>query len=162
MRFFTLVCVVVLCVEGLLLIFIFPSWLISKSKEENAMLEMANANESQLSKDASPIAVTIDGTNQKLRAIQNTLAYESFLPLINTILQNKTASIRLNQFLYTSIGRAMATVSLGGVSATREALVSFAKGLEQSGDFAKVDLPVSNLAKVTNISFLLNLTTKAK
>ncbi len=158
LRFFIIIIIFFICVEISFLILLLPSWLISINKEQNAVLETNNANESQLSKDASPVSLIITATNQRLTAIDKTLQYPEFFPILNTILDNKTSSIRLTQFLYTPKDSANATLSLGGVSTTREALVSFVKALQTSGAFATVDLPISNLAKDTNISFLVNLT----
>ena len=149
---------VIFCIQFLFLIALFPSWLISLNKEQNAILEMNNANESQLSKDVGPIALTLTGTNQKLAILNGALAYQPVVPLFEAIVTHKTSAIHLTQFIYTSTGAKTATLTLGGSSDTREALASFVKSLQSSGVFTTADLPVSNLAKDTNISFFVNIT----
>ena len=81
------------------------------------------------------------------------------MPFIDVILSNKILSIRINEIFYTLDDQSAATITLAGVSSTREALVSFVKKLEDSGSFQAVNLPVSNFRKDKNIDFSISMTT---
>jgi hypothetical protein len=49
------------------------------------------------------------------------------------------------------------TLSIGGVATTRDALLSFKKKLEADEKFEEIVLPVSSLAKDTDIDFSLQI-----
>ena len=142
-----------------LLIFIFPSWIISVFREKEAILERDMMNQSLLSQNTNSAGLTIAGINAKLNIISNTTEYLKVVPIVNTILSNKTESIHLNGLSYTSINASTSALTIQGVSTTRQSLVSFVKSLEKSGVFKKVNLPVSNLAKDKNINFFIDLNT---
>jgi len=141
------------------LVFIFPTWLISRSKEREISSDIELVNGTLTSKDASPITSVITGMNMKLNFIDSTMQYPGVLPFIDVILSNKILSIRINEIFYTLDDQSAATITLAGVSSTREALVSFVKKLEDSGSFQAVNLPVSNFRKDKNIDFSISMTT---
>ena len=85
------------------------------------------------------------------------MEYPKAIPFIGVILSKKTPAISINQFGYTSLGKNTATMSIGGISQTRESLVSFVKSLNESGIFESVDSPISNFTKEKNIDFLITL-----
>ncbi len=156
-RRMTVILISVLFLQMSFLVFLLPSWIISVYKEKDAISQVEDVKQSSLSKGASPIASVITDTNKKLFFINSLLTYQQVSPIIDSVLSNKTPSISLNEFSYTSGNASTSTLVLGGVSATREALVAFVKSLEKSGAFKTVDLPVSNLAKDKNIDFSINL-----
>ena len=142
------------------LIFLFPSWIASLFKEKESILQTEKMNQSLLSQNTDSIASTITTINTKLNIINNTLEYHEVIPIINTILSNKTGSIHINSLTYGSVNASTSALTIQGISATRESLVLFVKSLKKSETFKVVDLPVSNLTKDKNIDFVINLSTK--
>jgi hypothetical protein len=51
-------------------------------------------------------------------------------------------------------------ISVGGISKSRDGLISFVKDLKDGGMFSSVDLPVSDLVKSTDVDFSLKLYVK--
>ena len=148
----------ILFIQISFLVFIFPSWLSSYYKEKEINLELDSVSQSTLSKNTGSIAGIISGTNVKLNILNTALEYPELTHFVNSIIANKTSSIHLNQFIYTAVSSTTATINLGGISNTRQSLVSFVKSLQGLKIFKIVDLPVSNLAKDKNIDFSINLT----
>ncbi len=147
----------VLLVQISFLVLLFPSWLISRYKEQE-MLGQSNSQKSSItSKNADSIMQTISDTNSGIGAINTTFKYEKVAPLWNEIIAARSKSVSLLQLTYVSTGPSSATLSVRGISATREALVSFVKKLGDSKTFLNVDSPISNLAKDKDIDFTVNL-----
>ncbi len=147
----------IIFVEVSLLIFLFPTWLISFYKEKDVVSRSKEIKDASLGNTASETINTIKSLNSKLGAINNTLEYPKLNPLVKYILSKKTSFISINRIVYTRKGETAATMNLGGVSATRESLLSFVKSLEDGKVFKKVDLPISNFAKDRNLNFSINI-----
>ena len=110
------------------------------------MLGQSNSQKSSItSKNADSIMQTISDTNSGIGAINTTFKYEKVAPLWNEIIAARSKSVSLLQLTYVSTGPSSATLSVRGISATREALVSFVKKLGDSKTFLNVDSPISNL-----------------
>ena len=139
-------------------VFIYPSWLTASYKEEDALVQTEKMNQSALALNASSTTNTIKSINQRLSIVNTALNYPKFIPIINAVIDNKSKSVSLTRFSYSLVSSSTASITLEGVSATRESLVSFKKRLEESGSFKAVDLPISNLAKDKNINFTINMT----
>lgn len=133
------------------LVFMFPSWLISGSKEKGLELQLEKMGQSALSADATEIRDKIKIINNEIHLLDTGLQYPSLSPLVDYVLSKKTPSIRINSFTYE--GGKSWTLSLKGISSTRESLVSFVDSLKKDNIFSSIDLPVSNLAKNKNIDF---------
>lgn len=158
-RLITMIFVFVILLQVSLFISILPSWVISSSKEEDIMLETEDAANAKFFKDSDEITSIISSTNTRLGHITTLLEYPKARPFIDKIISSKTSSIHLNNFVY-ALNKTDATISIQGISGTREALISFSKTLQDSKMFKTVDLPISNLAKDKNISFSMTLVTK--
>ncbi|HEY4503783.1 MAG TPA: hypothetical protein VJJ28_01585 [Candidatus Paceibacterota bacterium] len=79
--------------------------------------------------------------------------------IIQKIILRRTKNIQINSFeLSYAVGTSTPVeVIIQGKAMTREALMTFKKGLEGDIAFSKVELPVSDLAKNKDISFALRL-----
>lgn len=157
-------------VAGLLLLlvhivsmfFIFPSWILSTVKKQELESTLFALTESEKTVHDASTSESISSTNKILRTLNTTFQYPHTFPFFNTILSFKKPGIQLSKFSYSSKSATDAAISLEGIASTREILVSFVKDLKSSGAFTAVDLPVSNLAKDTNIDFLINITISKK
>lgn len=158
LRRLTVILVFVLAVQASFLIFLFPTWLISVYKEKEIVSQSEQMAKFLADSNVAPATNVIKSLNSKLNVINSALEYPAFVPLMDTVIGQKTKSITLKQFSYTSKDSASAELSIGGTSATRESLVAFVKSLEDTKAFKKVDLPISNLAKDKDIVFTITLT----
>lgn len=143
--------------QVLSIVLLLPSWVSSVYKEKEVVIETEAASQSSLSKDTERVSEIIKSTNTRLDILNTALEYPKLTPFVNSIIANKNSSIHIGEILYTAKSEKTATISLGGISATRETLVSFVKSLEKTGLYKSVDLPVGNLAKDRNIDFSMSL-----
>jgi len=157
MRRLVLALFFVILIELSLLIFLFPTWLESGARERAVVKQSDLASESLKNSDINPATSVIKDTNIKLSVLNTALNYPELTPLVDKILDQKTSSISVTQITYNTVSTSTASITLSGVSKTRESLVAFVKKLQDTNSFKKVDLPISNLAKDKNIEFSLNL-----
>ena len=158
LRRWTLILTFILFLQASFLILLSPSWFSTYYKEKNVISEAESLGAGEMASSTKSVVSTIKSINSKLVIINSALEYPKVIIFLNDILSKKTGSIHLNEFIYTSTSGKIATVSLNGISNTRESLVAFEKSLESSGLFKNVDLPVSNLAKDRDINFSLGIT----
>ncbi|MBI5004896.1 MAG: hypothetical protein HZC04_01785 [Candidatus Lloydbacteria bacterium] len=107
------------------------------------IISRANANVELLEEDASPMPV-IGG-------------------LTRYLLNTKPEDIAITGLLYEKAkNNALDKVSLRGIAASREALLSYVTFLETNGYFAEAVLPVSHFVQEKNILFTISLTIKPR
>ncbi len=157
-RLVIVACALLLVVEVSCLIFLLPSWLISVITKQEITRSIATLQHSSGTVRTPGISDTVASTNALLHTIHTSMTYPLAQPFLDTILSRKSVGIRLTEFVYSTTDATHATLSIQGTAATRAGLVSFVKSLQDSGVFGTVDLPVSDLAKETNITFEIQLT----
>ncbi len=156
-RKIVLILLFILFVQISFLVFIFPTWLVSNSREREVAVRGEAMNKYLSSLNIASTTSNIKSINAKLSVIDKTLQYPEIIPFINNILSKKTNSISITDIIYTTSDSKNAALTLQGVSATRESLISFVKSLESLGLFKTVDLPISNFTKDKNLSFSINM-----
>jgi len=147
----------VVFIEVTIIIFVFPSWLVTYNNENEVKDEYESLKSEIIDVNVSPAIESIKAINSKLNILNSNLEYPKVIPYVDLLLSKKPKSISLNQFTYSGTGANTAEINIGGVSATREALVAFVKALEEAKSFKEVNLPISNLAKEKNIIFTMTL-----
>ncbi len=158
-RLLIAILIFVVFLEFTFLALLAPSWLSSYYRKKEMLVNEDAKIVAQLASSTSSIISTIQLTNNRLRTLDNSFQYPSVAPALNVILSKKTNSIHINQLSFTlnNDKNKTASIALSGISATREALVSFSKNLQNSGVFKSVDLPVSSLTKDSNLEFSINI-----
>lgn len=97
--------------------------------------------------------------DQKLDLIER-LQKDKFIVserVINAISLKRVDGIKINTITYEEDALKVKKISVNGTAASRETLLSFRLSLEQDTSFKKVDLPIANFIKGTNIQFYLTL-----
>lgn len=136
-----------------------PSYFISSVKlaEINSKLEIQK-NE-PLPQGGEQAMASIKDINKKISLIENS-EKSVLLPsvsVINAILLKKRTDIKITQILYESNDIKGKKITITGTAPSREVLLLFRIALEDSASFKKVDLPISNFVKGSNIQFYLSL-----
>lgn len=138
---------------------IIPSFFISsvRSSEINSQLDIQKSE--PLPQRGEEAIASIRDINNKVNLIEKS-EKNRFLPsnnVINAILLNKRPDIKITQILYENDEIKGKKISIIGTAPSREVLFLFRIALEDSALFKKVDLPISNFVKGSNIQFYLNL-----
>ncbi|MES2315198.1 MAG: hypothetical protein V4486_00470 [Patescibacteria group bacterium] len=97
--------------------------------------------------------------NTKLNLVEKTQKnkYSISQKIINEIVAEKMSDIKITQILYQSDPAKGKTVTIGGTASSRERLLLFKQTLADNVAFKKVDLPISNFVKGSDIKFSINL-----
>ena len=77
--------------------------------------------------------------------------------IINEIVLQKMSDIKITQISYENTVTTGKKISIRGTAPSRERLLKFRLALEDNIAFQKVDLPISNFVKGSNIQFFLTL-----
>ena len=78
--------------------------------------------------------------------------------LLQAVILDKPVTVSLTSFSINTDTKHNRVVVVSGNAVSREALQDFASNLNNNNWFSKVDLPVSNFSKKTDIDFSINVT----
>ena len=154
---------VCLCMTTLLAvlacILLLPSYVMSTSKESILESRLVQMNELNPSVSLSDLNIFIDKINNTLSLFDNkSIVRDTYKSVFLPLLESRPNDIQISQFLYSDKGEVDGVdLEIHGVAVNRGALQSFKTILENSGNFIKVDVPISNFVKRTNIDFTMSL-----
>ena len=86
--------------------------------------------------------------------LEEKYAQEKLTTLLDEVLKEQPSGITLTGFSYK---RTDSILALQGIASTRDLVVPFARSLESNQYFEKAPVPISNLAKNTNLEFSLSI-----
>lgn len=140
-------------------VLILPSYFLSSVRK--------NINEERLQMQKNEIVpipdqntvTAIKNLNIKLNIIENAEKdrYLVSQKVINAIMLRKMPDIKITEISYDNSTLEGKKVTIRGLAVSRERLLLFRRALEDDVAFKKVDLPISNFVKGSNIEFYLNL-----
>ncbi len=137
---------------------ILPSYFLSLVNKNviNAKLEMQK-REPLLLTDQNSLAA-IEDLKSKINLIESAEKNKYLISqkVINEIILQKINDIKITQLSYEDSGGGK-KISVRGIAGSRERLLLFRRALEDDITFKKVDLPISNFVKDSNIEFNLTL-----
>ena len=140
-----------------ILIMMIPMYVISIYKSNAIGADTATAI-AQDKADQQLYKKQLDDARTLVRVLKPQAAGLSASGIVNLLVKNKSSDIQI-----TGIADAMsggsATIIVTGIAKNREALSSFTDALSHEKGIAKVDVPVSNFAKDTNIAYTFTITT---
>lgn len=140
-----------------------PSYFLAYTKQDfvDKKLE-AQKNEPVPLPDQETLAIIKD-VNNKLQIIERAWSNDFVFSqrVINAIILKKLPNIKITGISYEADLKSESgeegAISIEGMAPSREVLLSFRQALEDSNFFKKVDLPISNFVKGSNIQFYLSL-----
>ena len=163
--YFRLIVMVFLALGSVALIasiVLFPSYFLSTVKK-NLISEKLNKELAEPIDDISKKTLSaITNLDQKLSLLEKAegIAGKKFSVserIINEILSKKISGIRITEISFKNDADKDMQVSIRGLAPSRERLLLFRLALENDPLFKKVDLPISNFVKGSNIVFYLSL-----
>jgi hypothetical protein len=140
-------------------IVILPTYFLFSEEEDsiNTKLELQNSESIPLLDQNTLIVIKDLGS--KLNLIENTQKNKFVFSqkVINEIILKKIPSIKITEISYQNNSQTGRKINISGKAPSREVLLSFRRALEDDVAFSKVDLPISNFVKGSNIEFYLSL-----
>ena len=146
-------CIVVLSVS------ILPSYFLSSVNKNSASEKLETQKSEPMPLiDQDSLASIID-LNDKLSVIENAEKnkYPISQKIINEIIFQKMPDIKISQIFYENNPTSGKKINIRGLAPSRERLLLFRRALEDDITFKKVDLPISNFVKGSNIEFYLTI-----
>src|SRR3989338_2300163 len=138
-----------------------PSYISMQSREEAVVGEYLMAKNSTSAMDEEDLARISEETNEKILSLKSFALGATVSNYVDTVFDIENPGINITGFTF--VGRQneeKADIVVEGVASSRDALVLFKSNLEKQPIFGAVSLPVSNLAKQTDINFNIKLEVK--
>lgn len=147
---------VVLIFSSILLV---PSLLLSSEKERAAQERFAALSKSLERSGETDLNSVLNEVKSRLVLLRNEAPRMFLHELLMLIVSVKTDRISLTNFSFIKSADERREIAISGISENRSALLSFIKALERTELFEKVDAPISNFVKDTDINFEIRATT---
>ena len=136
-----------------------PSYYVSSAEKNliNDKLE-AQKNEPGSLSDQNIIGAA-KSLKSKLSLIENAQKSKTLFSekVINEVMLKKMPNIKITEISYQRDPDAGEKINVSGTATSREVLLLFRRALEDDVAFSKVDLPISNFVKGSDIEFYLSL-----
>lgn len=119
----------------------------------------AKANKVDIEKDSKDIKEIQQSVVKSLALLDSLNKVKKSVPFSDVIggIINMRGTLRFSAFSVAKIATTTYSISIQGVAPTRNSLLSFKTNFENLANGNKVELPVSELAKSSNIQFSLQL-----
>jgi len=158
LRLLAVILASIIALQVSLLVFIFPSWILSINKERDIINRAEKMDKAALDSQIAEVNSAVQLINNKIFIINSALSYPEITRFIDGLLEIKGNGIYIDEISYETSGANIGKISLLGNAVTREALVSFVKRIEESKVYKKVDVPISNFTKDKDLNFSITLT----
>jgi Tfp pilus assembly protein PilN len=159
LRFLAVFFIILGCSFSLIIFTIFPSYFLAVSRGNLIDSGLETQQSEPIPEVDQKTLATAAAINQKLDLIEQT-QQKKFLvsqKVISELVLQKMSDIKISQIFYEDTPVNGKKISIRGTAPSRERLLLFRLALEDSLSFQKVDLPISNFVKGSNIEFSLDL-----
>lgn len=137
-----------------------PAYFLSQAKQEAATVELSVA-EGARGSVGEGVAAELTAARDAAAALEGTVSQTPPSELIFAVLARKPRDVSVTLLQYgRSAGRE--TLRIQGEASNRDALISFRRELALLTGADSVDLPVSNLAKSTDIPYVMTVVVDEK
>ena len=138
---------------------ILPSYFLSSAEKSSIDMKLELQRNGSVALPDEDAQMVIKDLDKKLSLIENAKEKGPAFSqkVINEIILKKMSSIKITEILYQNDPQTGERINISGRAPNREVLLLFRRTLEDNTAFSKVDLPISNFVKGSNIKFYLNL-----
>ena len=136
-----------------------PSYFFSLVKKNAADLRLEMQKQEVMPQVDQETLAAIKDLQSKLAVIENAEQNKFSVSekIVQEIVSKKMPDIKITQISYSVNSTKQRKVNVTGIAPDRERLLLFRQVLEEDPTFTKVDLPISNFVKGSNIEFYLTL-----
>lgn len=136
-----------------------PSYFLSSAKENSIAKKLEIEKVGPANVIDQEMLSIISALDNKLTLLEKA-GQNKFLvsqKIFSEIISKKISTVRITEISFKNDEKEGRKVSIRGTASSREKLLLFRQALEDDPLFKKVDLPISNFVKGSNIQFFLNL-----
>lgn len=130
-----------------------PSLLLSSEKERTAQERFVALSKSMERKGETDLDAALNETKSRLAFLSNEAPKMFLYELLMLVSSVKSDRISLTNFSFITSADGRRAIAISGIGENRTALLSFIQALEHTKVFEKVDAPISNFVKDTDINF---------
>lgn len=138
-------------------VFLLPSYFVSESKEESIERQSELLQKTIALREEDTSVSSLLATKQKINVLTSVQKQVLQTEVMQTIIQNIESDITVDAFYYTQGEDSVGEMRITGRADSRTALLAFSGRLKKESLFDRVDLPVSSLARDSNIVFSITL-----
>ncbi|MCM2338989.1 MAG: hypothetical protein NDI62_00840 [Burkholderiales bacterium] len=140
-------------------ILILPSYLLASSSRVSFLNKLEEQKKEIIPLPDQNTILVIKNLKNKINLIETTEKNKKIFSqrILNEIILKKIPNIKITEIIYKNDMKEGEKISISGRASSREVLLSFRRTLEDNPAFSKVDLPISNFIKGSNIRFYLTL-----
>lgn len=133
-----------------------PSWFLSAQKEAAAESRFDALERSVGRRESADLEGDLLALATQVQSLSREAPPGLFYELIGAVVSRRPKGVSLESIAVTDRGEGKHTVTVAGVAADRDALVSFSRALGEIPLLERAKLPLSNLAKESGIPFSLS------
>jgi hypothetical protein len=136
-----------------------PAYFLSAAELKVArdkLLAQQNEPPTEADQNLSALSSDLDRKLDRVEAAEKN-KYSITRSIVNQIISRKMSDIKIIKFTYEKDGAGERKITVLGKAPSRERLLLFRRALEDDVTFKKVELPISNFVKGSNIEFSLTL-----
>lgn len=137
---------------GIFIILLIPSFLFLNAQRKEVLRETATEENALRTFGVVEIERRIALVNEKTAHIRQDAAGERHASDITASLASRAESVRLAEMRIDFAGR---SIEIRGTAPTRNALLAFKGSIEESGMVGELFIPIVDLVKLTDVSFML-------
>lgn len=134
-------------------VLLIPSYLLSSQKEKSARARFEALSKAVEQESAAELDKVLLDAKTRLALLSDKPPKVYLHELLVQVVSQKGNNISLSGFSFADSTEGKRGIDISGVAKDRTALLSFVKSLERTGLFEKVEVPISNFAKNTDIGF---------
>lgn len=135
-----------------------PALLLSNSKSKNTQMQVALIQESSAIQEGSSVTEEIRDAQEKIALLLGEQTELILTDVLDALARATKNNVSVSSITFELVDNTSGVIGISGNSRTRDNLLTFANDLEESPYFTQVDLPISNLARSTNIRFTIKAT----
>lgn len=136
-----------------------PSYFMANIKVNSAKAKLDVQSKEPVPEVSQKTQGVIKDVNSKLDLLEKAQTNKFVVSerVVNQIILRKMDDIKIQEMIYEDNAGKGKKITLKGTAPSRERLLLFRRALEADTTFSKVDLPISNFIKGSNIEFSLSL-----
>ena len=159
-RLLVIVLFLIFCLLIVFAVFVSPSFFLTNTKQQTLSHQFSQIKTSTPFQTLpSSMTSSVSDINFALDVLDSSTMF-SPKKILDLILSDKKSSISIKSISIFQKSQDLVEVSVSGISSDRESLLGFSRKLQSEKTFENVVLPISDLAKGTDISFTINFSVK--
>lgn len=151
-----MVLVVIVCVN----VFMLPTYIATRNLRNQAQDALKTKNLEPVDGKIKEIETRVKTINDVATKLSDGNARPRVMNVIRLIDSTLVSGIKVKSYEIAYTASSTVDMRVGGIASTRDTLVSFKKNIEANQGVARVELPVSDLAKSKDLTFVLRIISK--